>query len=64
MVFHGDYEIEYEIYQKEPNDWRLKLLGHTVGVNPQDAIKRWSEQHHLTPAEKEEIEAVVPGCNV
>ena len=64
MVFHGDYEIEYEIYQKEPNDWRLKLVGHTVGVTSQDAIKRWSEQHHLTSAETEEIEAVVSGGNV
>jgi len=64
MVFHGDYEIEYEIYQKEPNDWRLKLLGHTAGITSQDAIKRWGEQHHLTPLEIEKIEAVVPGCNV
>lgn len=61
MVFHGDYEIEYEIYQKRSDDWRLELLGHIPGVSRQEAIERWGEQHGLSTDELKKIEAIVPG---
>ena len=34
MVFHGDYEVDFEIYEKRDGDWRSQLLGHMTGISP------------------------------
>ena len=60
MVFHGDYETEFEIYEKAENDWRSKLLGHMPGVDALDAKLRWVEAHNI-PADKfDKIHALFP----
>ncbi len=60
MVFHGDYEVDFEIYEKREGDWRSKLLGHMPGVNALDAKLRWVEAHE-TPHEKfDKIHALFP----
>ena len=43
MVFHGDYEVDFEIYEKRDGDWRSQLLGHMTGISPEDAKARWME---------------------
>jgi hypothetical protein len=45
MVFHADYEIEFEIYEQKEGDWRSKLLGHMVGTDATEAKLRWVENH-------------------
>ena len=40
MVFHGDYEVDFEIYEKRDGDWRSQLLGHMTGISPEDAKAR------------------------
>ena len=32
MVFHGDYEIDFEIYEQREGDWRSRLLGHMAST--------------------------------
>tara|TARA_R110002020_G_scaffold216926_5_gene424745 strand:- start:587 stop:784 length:198 start_codon:yes stop_codon:yes gene_type:complete len=58
MVFHGDYEVEFEIYEKREDDWRAQLLGHMTGINPEDAKARWVEVHQISPDRRPRIEAV------
>jgi hypothetical protein len=60
MVFHADYEMEFEIYEKRPGDWRSELLGHMAGVTPQDAKIRWAQANNITDERYEQIIAVVP----
>ena len=47
MVFHGDYEIEFEIYAEQPNDWRNRFLGYAVGTDASDAKLRWIKDHQV-----------------
>ena len=58
MVFHGDYEVEFEIYEKRESDWRSELLGHMVGINPEDAKARWMEAHEISDERRPRIQAV------
>jgi len=60
MVFHGDYEIEFEIYEKEEGDWRSRLLGHMGGVTPADAKERWLENHNVSAERRPKIFACTP----
>ena len=62
MVFHGDYEIEFEIYQAPLNEgeWRYKKLGHMSGINAQEAKTRWVEKNGLTPEEETDIVVLYP----
>jgi len=61
MVFHGDYEIEFEIYETKKNSICTELLGHMVGLTAEDAKQRWLEAHgKQSRAEDENIVAVVP----
>jgi hypothetical protein len=60
MVFHGDYEVDYEIYQRRENDWRIDYLGHIPAFTAQEALRRWADQNNLTSEELQKIEAVVP----
>mgnify|MGYP001450839125 CR=1 FL=1 len=60
MVFHADYEIEFEIYKTREGTIRSEFLGHMAGINPDDAKTRWVEAQHLTPDEEQRIIAVVP----
>jgi hypothetical protein len=61
-VFHGDYEIEFEIYQRplEEGKWRYKKLGHMAGMSASEAKERWAEHHGLTSTEEEAIVALCP----
>jgi len=58
MVFHGDYEVDFEIYEKREGDWRSQLLGHVSGVNPEDAKARWMEAHEISTDRTNRIHAV------
>ena len=58
MVFHGDYEVDFEIYEKREDDWRSQLLGHMSGINPEDAKTRWMEAHEISHERFERIQAV------
>ena len=58
MVFHGDYEVEFEIYEKREGDWRSKLVGHMAGISPEDAKLRWLEAHEVHADRHDKLEAV------
>ena len=58
MVFHGDYEVDFEIYEKSAGAWRSRLLGHMAGINPEDAKARWMEAHEISDERFERIQAV------
>jgi len=60
MVFYGDYEIEFEIYEKREGDWRSTLLGHMAGIDPSDAKARWLEDHGVTVDRHQKIFACAP----
>ena len=60
MVFHGDYEIEFEIHQKRSDDWRTEYLGHMPAMTSEDARQRWAEQNNSTTEELQKIEAILP----
>jgi hypothetical protein len=60
MVFHGDYEIEFEIYKTKDNSIESELLGHMVGLTADDARTRWVEAHGKCDTDNSEIMAVVP----
>jgi hypothetical protein len=59
MVFHGDYEIEFEIYERAPNDWRSQYLGCVSATNEREAKKRWAYQNDVTPEDLERMHAIV-----
>ena len=58
MVFHGDYEVDFEIYEKREGDWRSKLLGHMAAINPEDAKARWIRAHEMSEERNARIHAV------
>tara|TARA_R110001583_G_scaffold12246_2_gene54508 strand:- start:156 stop:353 length:198 start_codon:yes stop_codon:yes gene_type:complete len=58
MAFHGDYEVDFEIYEQREGDWRSRLLGHMVGLNPEDAKARWVETHEIPPDRNNLIHAI------
>tara|TARA_Y100000310_G_scaffold28577_1_gene27193 strand:- start:1263 stop:1457 length:195 start_codon:yes stop_codon:yes gene_type:complete len=60
MVFHGDYEVEFEIYETTENDARPKFLGYMVGISAYDAKTRWAETRHISLDEEENIVALYP----
>ena len=60
MVFHGDYEVQFEIYEKPEGQWRSELLGHMPGLTPQDAKIRWVEAHGVPPGREDHIHALLP----
>ena len=58
MVFHGDYEVDFEIYEQREGDWRSQLLGHIAGINSEDAKARWMEAHETSTERTNRIHAV------
>jgi hypothetical protein len=60
MVFHGDYEIEFEIHQKRCDDWRTEYLGHVPAMTAKEARERWALQNNLTTEQLQKIEAILP----
>mgnify|MGYP003138765735 CR=1 FL=1 len=60
MVFHGDYEVEFEIYEKREGDWRSELLGHMAGISAQDAKIRWVEANKVSDERYDKIFALFP----
>ena len=60
MVFHGDYEVEFEIYETTEDNGRHKLLGHMAGVSAYDAKTRWVEAHRLSPEDEKRVAALYP----
>jgi hypothetical protein len=58
MVFHGDYEIEFEIHQKRADDWRTDHLGHMSGMSAQEALARWATQYNTEAQEAEHLTAI------
>ena len=60
MVFHGDYEMCFEIHQKSEDGWRSELIGYMTGLSPDDAKARWVEAHPTQPEIENRIQAIVP----
>ena len=60
MVFHGDYEIEFEIYEEQQGDWRARLIGYMAGFDPPDAKARWIENHLVSEERHQQIFACTP----
>ena len=60
MVFHGDYEVYFEIHQTSEDDWRSELLGYMAGISADDAKARWLEAYPQAAANPEQIIAVPP----
>ena len=60
MVFHGDYEVEFEIYEKREGKNDGELLGHMVGIDAFDAKTRWMEAHRVCDEKYPEIYAICP----
>lgn len=60
MIFHGDYEVEFEIYEARENETRDKLLGHMVGIDAYDAKTRWVETHEMDETRRRQIYALFP----
>tara|TARA_R100001082_G_C4359276_1_gene158483 strand:+ start:293 stop:490 length:198 start_codon:yes stop_codon:yes gene_type:complete len=58
MVFHGDYEVDFEIYEKREDDWRSQLLGYMTGIDSEDAKTRWMEAHEISDDRIHRIHAV------
>jgi hypothetical protein len=60
MVFHGDYEVEFEIYEQKEGDWRSHLLGYMPGADALDAKLRWVEANETPPEQFDKIVALFP----
>lgn len=60
MVFHGDYEIEFEIYESASNERRSHYLGCVTAINEREAQERWAYQNGLAPEGLERIYAIIP----
>ena len=58
MVFHGDYEIEFEIHKEREDNWRTDHLGHMSGMNAQEALARWVTQYNTEAQEAEHLTAI------
>ena len=61
-VFHGDYEVEFEIYERPPEEgeWRYKKLGHMPALTAQEAKERWATEKGLTAEQENAIVALYP----
>ena len=59
-IFHGDYEIEFEIYEDGEDEARGKFLGYMGGVDAFDAKTRWVEGHRVPPEKYDKIYALFP----
>jgi len=59
-VFHGDYEIEFEIYEipAESEAWKYKKLGHIAALHPDEAKERWMAQNGSTETQEKTIIAI------
>ena len=55
MVFHSDYEVGFEIYEKREGDWCSRLLGHMAGINSDDPKTRRMEAHEISTARPEHV---------
>ena len=64
MVFHGDYEVDFEIYEKRDGDWRSQLLGYMTGISPEDAKERWMEVHEISEENEEVLQIKVPNFEI
>ena len=60
MVFCGDYEVEFEIYEMAEGSTSGSFLGHMVGVDPYDAKVRWVENHEISSERFNQIYALFP----
>ena len=60
MVFHGDYEVYFEIHQQSEDGWRSELIGYMAGLDPEDAKARWVEAHPAQREMESRIQAIVP----
>jgi len=60
MVFHADYEVEFEIYETTQDNARHKLLGYMVGISADDAKTRWLESHEAQEERPHQINALYP----
>ena len=60
MGFHGDYELQFEIYKTKDGADQFELLGHMVGIDEEDARIRWAQAHYLSLEEEVAIVAVCP----
>ena len=60
MAFHGDYEVEFEIYEKGEDEAFPKLIGRMAGVSPYDAKIRWTENHGIETERFHKIYALFP----
>ena len=60
MVFHGDYEVEFEIYEGREGEVRGELLGYMAGVDAYDAKTRWTEAHEVSAERYIQIYALFP----
>ncbi len=60
MVFHGDYETEYEIYQLlGGSPWPI-LVGHIPATSSKEARERWITSHSEAPNDYGHISAKLP----
>ena len=60
MVFHGDYEVEFEIYEARKGEMGDEFLGHMAGVDAYDAKTRWIEAHPTSTEKYTQIYALFP----
>ena len=60
MVFHGDYEVEFEIYKSREGEVPGKLLGHMAAISAGDAQERRMEVQEWSPEECRPTCALVP----
>mgnify|MGYP003150708558 FL=1 len=60
MVFHGDYEVEFEIYEVGEGEAHGKLLGHMAAVDAYDAKTRWVENYEISDERYHQIYAMFP----
>ena len=60
MVFHGDYEVEFEIHRRQSDSWPPEQIGHMPAMTAEEACERWADRNNLTPEQLQEIEAILP----
>ena len=60
MVFHGDYEAEFEIYEVPEGEVIPQFLGYVGAVDACDAKVRWLENHEISPQRFDQIYALIP----
>ena len=60
MVFHGDYEVEFEIYEDREGEIRGEPLSCMVAVNTFDAKTRWMEMYRAPLERYDQINVFYP----